>query len=93
MLMGVFKALTRSDIHTERTLGDGHASKGDGHGVSPSLGGPVGAAVNAVTFVLHHDLHAVLAALRVSDHGGHVSCSSSYEHRITFSNSELQRSF
>lgn len=43
----------------------------------PGLGGPVGAAVGAVTFVLHHHLHAVLAALRVSDHGRHITCTGS----------------
>lgn len=69
----MFKRLTRSHFHTEWTLGDSHPSKGHGDRVWTGLSGPVGAAVGAVTLVLHHDLHTVLAALRVSDHGRHVS--------------------
>lgn len=92
-MLRVFKALTRSDVHAKRALGDAHASKSDGNDVSPSLTGPVSAVVNAVTFVLHHDLHAVLAALWIFDHGGYISCSSPCEHQITFSNFELQCSF
>lgn len=78
------KALTRSDVHIKGALGDAHASKSYGNDMSASLARPVGAAINAVAFVLHHDFHAVLAALWISDHGSHVSRSSSYKHRITF---------
>lgn len=76
------EALTGSDVHIKRALGDAYATKSDGDDVSASLTGPVGAAINTVAFVLHHDLHAVLAALRISDHGGYVSRSRPYKHRI-----------
>lgn len=83
------KGLTRSDVHAKRALGDAHASKGDGDGVRPGLIGPVSAVVNTLTYVLHCDLDAVLAALWISDHGGYVSCSSPCKHPITLSNFEL----
>lgn len=70
--------LTRSHVHTEGALGDHHPSEGDGNCVWAGLNGPVGAAIHAVAFILHHHLHGVLAALRVSDHGRHISGTGSY---------------
>lgn len=75
------KQLTRPYVHIKGALGDSHPSKGDGDNVRARLGGPVSAAICAVAFIFHHDLHAVLAALRVSDHGRHVSCTGSYRDR------------
>lgn len=88
--VAALKALTRSDVHIKGALGDAHTSKSDGNDMSASLARPVGAAINSVAFVLHHDFHAVLAALWISDHGGHVSCSSSYIHGITVKDLKLQ---
>lgn len=71
------KQLTRPHVHTEGALRDPHPSEGDSNHVRAGLCGPVGAAIYAVAFILHHHLHAVLAALRISDHGGHISCTGS----------------
>lgn len=68
----VDQQLTWSHVHAEGALGDPHPSEGDGDHVGAHLCGTVGAAVRVVTFVLHHHLHRVLAALRVTDHGRHV---------------------
>ena len=68
------KGLTGAHVHAEGALGDPRPSEADGDGVGAGLGGLVCAAVGAVALVLHHHLHHVLPALRVSDHGRHVPC-------------------
>lgn len=62
-------------------LGNPHTSKGDGNDVRACLVRPIGAMINIVTFILHHHLNGVLAALRVFDDGCYVSCAGSYRDR------------
>lgn len=78
----LLEKLTRCYVHIKGALGDPNASKCDGDEVLADLSGPVGAAIDAFAFVFHHHLHAVLAALRVSDHGRHFSCTGSCRHQM-----------
>lgn len=68
----MLQSLTGTHFHTERALGDPGSSKSHSDNVLTSLCGPEGAAVGAVTLILHHRLHRILAALRVPDHGRHI---------------------
>lgn len=75
---GENNVLTGAHVHTEGALWDSNASEGDCDCVRATLRGSVSAAVHAVAFILHHHLHSVLPALRIFDHGCHVSCTGTY---------------